>query len=122
VTDFNELAQRYIAVWNEPAPDKRARAVVELWSEDATYTDPLAAVAGHDGIAAVITGAREMFPGCVFKLLDRVDGHHDIARFGWALVPEAGGESVVIGFDVAVVGADGRLRAVHGFLDKAPAI
>jgi hypothetical protein len=121
VTDFNELARRYVAVWNEPEPGQRARAVAELWTEDGTYTDPLAAVAGHDGIAAVIAGARQMFPGHVFILLDGVDGHHDVARFGWELVPASGGESVAVGFDVAVVGADGRLRAVHGFLDKAPA-
>lgn len=121
MTDFNELARRYIAAWNEPEPGERARAVAELWTEDGTYTDPLAAVAGHDGIAAVIAGARQMFPGHVFHLLDGVDGHHDIARFGWELVPDSGGESVAVGFDVAVVGEDGRLRAVHGFLDKVPA-
>ena len=27
----------------------------------------------------------------------------------------------MVGFDVAVFGEDGRIRAVHGFLDKVPA-
>jgi hypothetical protein len=60
-------------------------------------------------------------PGYVFRLVDdAVDAHHDIARFRWELVPAGGGESVAIGFDVAVAGDGGRLETVLGFLDKAP--
>jgi SnoaL-like domain len=121
LSDVNELVSRYIAAWNEPDAAARGRAVAELWTEGGTYTDPLAAVRGHEAIEAVIGGAREMFPGHVFRLLDGVEGHHDIARFRWELVPAGGGESVAIGLDVAVIDDDGRLRGVYGFLDKAPA-
>jgi hypothetical protein len=121
MTDSHPLVDRYLAIWNEPDTDARAEAIAELWTEDASYTDPLAAVAGHDGIAAVVTGAREMFPGFVFRALPGVDAHHDLVRFGWELVPALGGESLVVGFDVAVLDENGRLRAVHGFLDKVPA-
>jgi hypothetical protein len=116
-----KVADRYIAVWNEPDVDARRHAVAELWAEDGTYTDPLVSVEGHQAIEEVIAGAREQFPGHVFRLIGGVDAHHHIARFGWELVPEGGGESVVIGFDVAVVADDGRLRSVYGFLDKVPA-
>jgi ketosteroid isomerase-like protein len=119
-TQTGEVASRYIAAWNEPDADARRRAVADLWTEDGAYTDPLAAVEGHEAIEAVISGAHEMFPGHVFKLLGDIDAHHDVARFGWELVPEGGGESVVIGFDVAVIAGDGRLRNVYGFLDKVP--
>jgi hypothetical protein len=120
VSDVNELVGRYLAAWNEPDAGARGRAVAELWTEDGTYTDPLVAVAGHQAIEAVIGGAREMFPGHVFRLMDGVDGHHDIARFRWELGPASGGESLAVGFDVAVIADDGRLRGVYGFLDKAP--
>lgn len=121
MSDFEELAQRYIAVWNEPDAARRRSAVAEVFTEDASYTDPLADVRGHDGVASVIEGAREMFPGHLFRLVGGVDAHHDVARFGWELVPHGGGGSLVIGFDVAVRAPDGRLAAVHGFLDKVPA-
>ena len=42
-------------------------------------------------------------------------------RFSWELVPAGGGDSVAIGFDVAVTRDDGRIESVLGFLDKAPA-
>jgi hypothetical protein len=44
--------------------------------------------------------------------------HHDLARFQWYL-GTPGAEPVAIGFDVAEL-ADGKIAAVHGFLDKLP--
>ena len=119
-TPIRDVVDRYIAVWNEPDADARRRAVAELWTEDGTYTDPLAAPEGHEAIEAVIAGAREQFPGHVFKLFGDIDAHHDVVRFGWELVPEGGDESVVVGFDVAVATSNGSLRNVYGFLDKVP--
>ncbi|HSA48656.1 MAG TPA: nuclear transport factor 2 family protein, partial [Yinghuangia sp.] len=82
-------------------------------------TDPLAAVTGRDAIDMVVGAVRGEFPGLVFTLAGAVDGHHDLVRFTWHLGP-AGGEPLAIGFDVAVLADDGRIRAVHGFLDKVP--
>lgn len=78
-------------------------------------------MSGHDGIAAVIAAAHEQFPGFVFRPTGAVDGHHDIARFGWELVGVADGSAPVAGFDVISLGDDGRIRTVHGFLDRVPA-
>jgi hypothetical protein len=121
MSDLNKLVDSYLAVWNEPDAGARHRAVAELWTEDGTYTDPLAAVEGRAGIEAVITGARAQFPGFSFNLIGTVDANHNIARFGWELVPDSGGESLVEGFDVAVATEDGQLRSIYGFLDKVPA-
>lgn len=117
---MTNLVERYVAAWNETDPRARAAAVAELWTEDATYTDPLAQVSGHDGIAAVIEGAQGMFPGMVFTPGELYDAHGDIARFTWHLGPE-GGEPVAVGFDVVELAGDGRIRRVLGFLDKVPA-
>lgn len=116
---MTDLVERYVAAWNETDPAARAKAVAALWTEDAAYTDPLADVAGHEGIAAVIEGAQGMFPGLVFTPGELYDAHHGIARFTWHLGP-AGGEPVATGFDVVELAGDGRIRKVLGFLDKAP--
>ena len=118
MTDFTTLADRYIAVWNETDPAARRKMIDELYTEDAAYVDPLADVRGRDAVDAVIAAVQEQFPGLVFRLGGPVDGHHDLARFTWHLGPK-GGEALVIGFDVMIV-ADGRIRNVHGFLDKVP--
>jgi hypothetical protein len=116
---MSNLVERYLAAWNETDAAARAKAVAEVWTEDATYTDPLADVAGHAGIAAVIEGAQGMFPGFVFTAGKVYDAHHGIARFTWHLGP-AGEEPVVIGFDVVELAGDGRISKVLGFLDQVP--
>jgi hypothetical protein len=119
MSDFADLVQRYIDTWNERDPALRRAAIDRLWAEDASYVDPLVSVTGRDGIDATIASAQEQFPNLVFRLAGGVDAHHNLARFTWELAPE-GGAALVVGFDVAVVASDGRLSAVHGFLDKVP--
>ncbi|WP_225825433.1 nuclear transport factor 2 family protein [Streptomyces naphthomycinicus] len=121
-TDRYETAvARYFDAWNAAGPQELAKAVAVAWSEDGGYTDPLADVSGHDGIAAVIAAAHEQFPGFAFRPSGTVDGHHDTARFSWELVSEADGSAPVAGFDVITLDEDGRIRSVLGFLDRVPA-
>ncbi|GHF30059.1 isomerase [Streptomyces mashuensis] len=121
MSDLTATVNRYLAIWNEADADKRAQEIAELFTADAPYIDPLAEVAGHEGVAAVIAGARDQFKGLSFELLGTVDAHHRQARFQWGLVTEAGAEPIAIGFDVIVTGEDGRIKGVYGFLDKVPA-
>jgi hypothetical protein len=116
-----DAVARYFEAWNAEDPAARAKAVAAAWTEDGGYTDPLADVSGHEGIAAVIAAAREQFPGFEFRLTGVVDGHHDIARFSWELVSTADGSAPVAGSDVITLDGQGRIRAVLGFLDRVPA-
>jgi hypothetical protein len=119
MTDYDSLAAGYIRAWNERDPAARRAAVGDLWAAGGRYTDPLADVAGAEAIDAVISAAQEQFPDFVFRLTGTVDGHHSQCRFSWELGP-TGAPAPVAGSDVAVIGADGRLEAVLGFLDRVP--
>jgi hypothetical protein len=114
------LVQRYLAAWNATDPVERRAAIEAVFAPEARYVDPLADVTGTDALDALIAGAQEQFPGMRFTPVGEVDAHHDVCRFQWGLGPE-GAEPLVIGFDVAMVGADGRITGVAGFLDKVPA-
>ncbi len=114
------LVHRYIDSWNQTDAGSRHAAIRELYTENAGYTDPLAAVQGWDAIDGFIGGAQQQFKGLVFSLAGKVDAHHDTARFTWHLGAPGAKEPLVIGFDVAVA-ENGRLRQVYGFLDKVPA-
>jgi hypothetical protein len=120
MSDTAATIDRYLTLWNETDAEARAKGIAEVFTPDATYTDPLADVAGHAGIDALLAGAQGQFAGFTFKLLTAVDSNHHITRFSWELVPATGGESIVIGSDVAVLAEDGKIRAVYGFLDKGP--
>lgn len=121
MTDIDTLVQSYIDAWNETDDDARLQAIDAIWAENGTYVDPLTNVGGRTQMSNVIAAVRQQVPdGLVFRLRTRVDAHHNVARFGWELAPPEGGESIVEGFDVAVL-EDGRIASVVGFLDKAPA-
>ncbi|MEV6494090.1 nuclear transport factor 2 family protein [Actinoplanes sp. NPDC051633] len=111
---FDAIVTQYLAVWNETDPAARRKGVDELFSADVRYIDPLAAVEGRDQLDALIAAAQQQFPGLRFRPAGTVDGHHDQVRFGWELGP-------VVGFDVAELDGDGRIRLVLGFIDRAPA-
>lgn len=119
MSDLQDLAERYLATWNETDPAARRRLVDEVWAEDGSYTDPLVAAEGRDAIDATLGAVQAQFPGLAFTLGGAVDAHHDIARFTWELGPQ-GAEALVVGFDVLVADAEGRIKQVHGFLDKVP--
>jgi SnoaL-like domain len=119
MSDLQDLAERYVALWNETDPVARRRAVDGLWAEDGSYTDPLVDAQGRDAIDATLQAVQNDFPGLAFTLLGPVDAHHGIARFRWELGPE-GGEALVVGFDVLVAAGDGRIAQVLGFLDRVP--
>ncbi|GAA3946204.1 nuclear transport factor 2 family protein [Actinoplanes auranticolor] len=120
MSDFDTVVQRYLAAWNETDPQRRRAAIEEVCAADVRYVDPLAAVEGRAGLDGLIAAVQGQFPGLVFTPGGPVDAHHEQARFTWHLGP-AGQEPVVIGFDVAELGPDGRIRTVLGFIDRAPA-
>jgi hypothetical protein len=121
--DAAELVERYLDSWNKTDTDARRAAVAEIWADDGRYVDPMVDVSGSEKISDVIGAVQARAPGHVFRLLDErnpIDAHHNVVRFYWELVPAAGGESLAIGFDVAVTDERGRIASVLGFLDKAP--
>jgi hypothetical protein len=120
MSDYTDIAERYIAAWNETDADSRGQRVASLWAADGSYVDPMAEVAGRDAITALIGGVQDQFPGFAFRLLGDVDGHHRQARFRWELGPE-GGPAPVAGFDVVTLDEQDRVTSVLGFLDRVPA-
>jgi hypothetical protein len=120
MSDFESVVDRYLAVWNETSAASRRQKIEELFATDFRYVDPMAAVTGRDELNGLIGAVQQQFPGLVFSAGPVVDAHHDQGRFTWHLGP-AGGEALVIGFDVAELDADGRITQVLGFLDRVPA-
>lgn len=117
--DSKTIAEAYIALWNETDPPRRARLLSESWTTDATYVDPLMRGAGHQEIDGLVAAVQSRFPAFRFALLGKVDGFADRARFSWAFGPPDG-EAVVKGTDFVLREGD-RIKAVTGFLDRAPA-
>ncbi|MGH2968861.1 MAG: nuclear transport factor 2 family protein, partial [Solirubrobacteraceae bacterium] len=119
MAEITTVVDGYIAMWNETSPERRRSIIADTWTDDAGYLDPIMSGDGPEGIDAMVAAAQQQFPGHRFELTHGPDAHHDRVRFAWKLVPEPGGRAVAAGVDFGLVAADGRLRAVTGFLEPA---
>lgn len=121
--ELNRVANRYVAVWNEPDPHRRRTAIAELWTPDGAYIDPSAEDRGYGEIESAVTRAFDEFvaKGYVFRSANNADGHHNAVRFNWEMVPAGGGAVAAVGFDFFVLDDDGRIRADYQFIETAPA-
>ena len=105
----------YLAAWNARDAQTRRGLVQRAFTDGATYVDPHRFGAGHEALDAMIAAAQDGLPGHHIEPNGDVDAHNDRVRFSWTLVGPDG--PVAIGRDFAIVGADGRLRDVTGFVD-----
>jgi hypothetical protein len=114
---IEQLADRYLAAWNETDPAARLALIAQTWTEDGTYLDPLLSGSGHAGIDAMMAAAQPQFDGARFRRTSDVDAHHDVVRFTWSLGLEDA--PFLSGLDFGVV-EDGRFRSITGFFDFMP--
>jgi len=115
-----EVIDCYFDMWNETDGEKRRALIAKTWTENARYVDPMLEGDGRQGIDAMVAAVHQRFPGYRFRRTSEIDQHHDRLRFSWELAP-TGGPVFADGVDFGIVAADGRLEAITGFIDHAPA-
>lgn len=129
VNDAHELAVRYIALWVEPDPELRRKAIQELWTEDGAHileppedireraaglgfdTTTLEAH-GYDALEVRVTRSHAEFvaPGqYTFQARDNAARLHEVVKFTWEMVPVDGGQEIL------VLDTDGRIKIDYMF-------
>lgn len=121
-TSIQDVVDGYFAMWNEHDPARRRQIIEATWTEDATYTEPLMAVQGHEALNAGVDGLQAQFPGHVLHPAGPVNTHHDQVRWSWELVGPDGGDPIAAGTNVGLLAFDGRLRQVTGFFDHTAGV
>jgi hypothetical protein len=131
-----QLAEKYLALWNEPDADRRRRMIAELWTQDGRHIlqppEEIRAIAARPGIALTATlearGYEEIearaasvyehwvvSEGLSFRGRDDAQRLGDVVTFHWEAVAEDGQVSGV-GLDVLVLAADGRIERDYTFV------
>ena len=119
----NELAARYVALWNETDPQRRRRRIAELYAPDAVYVfyrrDP---VRGRAALEEQMAYTHSLYDpmGYRFRSSHNAVGHHNLIRLNWVMVSGDDGEMEMAGQDVLVLGDDGLIQADYQFHDTKP--
>ena len=130
----NELADRYLAVWNEADADKRRASVEALWTAAGRHIlqpteDVLKEAAGigvtvtfeaqgHDEVEARIRLAYEEFvagAGCTFKRAGTAMRLRDMLKIDWTMV-DVEGTVAAAGTGVLLLDGTGRIRRDYQFI------
>jgi hypothetical protein len=133
-----QLADRFIALWNEADPERRRRLIAELWTEDGSQIlqppQEMLEIAARPGLGLAATlearGHAELEARAAtayeqwvdsgelrFRRRDDVERLHDVVKFHWeAVSPD--GEVTAVGLDFLVLGAEGRIRRDYVFIES----
>ena len=112
------VAERYLAAWNVTETGERDAMIAATWTTDGHYVDPVFDVTGLEAISAMMGGFQDAYPNHRFDLVGDVEEHHGRIRFQWQLTDSAGAVQL-LGTDVGVLAADGKLVEITGFFDSA---
>ncbi|HEY3559137.1 MAG TPA: hypothetical protein VGL05_16820 [Kribbella sp.] len=134
--EAQELANRYVAVWNEPAADARRKAVEELWTENGVHLleppEEIVKRAKEIGVTAtleargyeeltrrVTTAYGEFVAPGQFEFVPHGEAVvlRDLVKLRWAMVPAGGGEALAVGIDLLLLAPDGRIRTDYQFIE-----
>ena len=131
-----ELAQKYVALWNEPDADRRQRMISELWTEEGRHVlqppqevrdiaagpglamRPILEARGYEEIEARAASAYEHWVGSEelsFRARDDAERLGDVVKFHWEAVAKDG-EVFAVGLTFLVLAADGRIERDYTFV------
>jgi len=131
-----ELAEKYVALWNEPDADRRRRTIAELWTEEGRHVlqppQEIREIAARPGIAmtamleargyeeieARAASAYEHWvgsEGLSFRARDDAERLGDVVKFHWEAVVKDG-EVFAVGLNFLVLAADGRIERDYTFV------
>jgi hypothetical protein len=123
-----QLADRYMALWNEPDADGRRQMIAELWTPDGSQIlqppqemREIAAAWRHSELQARATTSYEHWvgsEGLSFRARDDAQRLGDVVKFHWDAVTNEG-KTAAVGLNVLVLAADGRIDRNYTFVDGA---
>jgi uncharacterized protein (TIGR02246 family) len=118
VSDIEDLVKKYVGTWAEPDPEIRRKTIAELWAEDGTYSSASTVYRGREGIEEAITRTYDHFVpnGFTFRVA-KIDTNHEAVRYQWEVLAPGGGEPVMKGTQIVIIGADGLMVRDHQFVD-----
>jgi hypothetical protein len=117
---LHSCVDNMLAIWNEPNLDRIRGRLEAALAPHIIFVDPTIETHGIDEFEQNVRGFRAKYPDAVIRRASGIDSHHNLHRYSWEI--SAKGKVVLVGFDVAEVDADGKVRRVLGFFAQLPGL
>jgi hypothetical protein len=121
--DAQQLADRYVAVWNEPNAGLRRYAIAALWAVDGIHYVGTREARGYDALEHRIAGSYEKnvrSGGYRFRAAKGARALRDAVTFFWEMLPADNESVIATGVEFLIIDAQGRILTDYQFvLDRA---
>jgi hypothetical protein len=114
-----QLADRYVAVWNEKDGQSRRRMVEQLWIPDGEHFVGVREARGYDELEKRIVGSHEKNVrdgGNRFRAVPDARQLRDVVSFHWEMLRGEGDEVAAVGLEFLIVDEQGRIRTDYQFI------
>ena len=114
-----QLADRYVAVWNEANPAARRDAIAQLWLPDGVHYVTTREARGYAALEERITGSHiknVRDAGHRFRAVKNAQALQDVVTFNWEMIRPATGEVLAVGLEFLQIDADGRIISDFQFI------
>jgi hypothetical protein len=115
-----DLARRYVHIWNEADPAARRAQVKALWIENGTHYVRTREVHGHADLEVRVATSHQTNVAernYWFEVDGGVEQLRDMVKFNWRMAGKGGGAIAATGLIVALLADDGRIRIDYQFID-----
>jgi hypothetical protein len=115
-----DLAKRYIHIWNEADPAARRAEVAALWIENGTHYVREREVHGHADLETRVATSHQTNVAernYWFEPNGGIEQLRDMVKFSWRMVPKGGGAVAATGLIICLLAGDGRIRIDYQFID-----
>jgi len=118
-TDPQDLADRYVALWNEPDPEARRRAIAQLWAPDGVHYVRTLEYRGHQALDERVLGSHDKnvrLGGNRFRAVRDAQLLRDVVQFHWEMLPAHGEQVLAVGLEVLVLNDQQRIVRDYQFI------
>lgn len=114
-----DLAERYVAVWNETEPEARRNAIAALWRPDGAHYIKDREARGYADLEKRVVGSHEKNVrdnGNRFRARPAAQRLRDVVTFTWEMVPRDGEAVLAVGLEFLVLDANGQILTDYQFI------
>ena len=119
VNGAQDLAARYVALWNETDAEARRAAIADLWRPDGMHFVKERIARGHAGLEQRVIGSYEKNvrdKGNRFRARGDAQRLRDIVTFSWDMVPAGTDTVLAVGREFLVLDAEDRIISDYQFI------
>ncbi len=120
IPDPENLAKRYVALWNEGDGPARRAMIRALWAHDGGHVAPTIAARGFEDLEARVARSHQRWiveNACRFRLKEAPAGHHNVLRIIWEMIDPAGSVEST-GTEILVFDEAGKISCVYQFIEQ----